>query len=164
MKDGWIEKIYRNRWVILAFLVVYISSDFSSFLLQALDTVVILSIGVVSSDHSHSRFDIFVKLFFSLFFLQCSNCSHFSLFAFFFNNSFTSPPRQHVYGFPPRHIPQIFTGHFEKFLDAFGARACRRYIRYAPLANVAFGRIGYTGVSAHRMVSAFLIEDSHFII
>lgn len=158
------------------FLVVYISSDFSSFLLQALDTVVILSIGVVSSDHSHSRLISWLNCFFSFSFCTVFELfTLFTLFFFFFSflflilllyakNSFTSPPRQHVYGFPPGHIPQVFPGHFEKFLDAFGAGACRCYVRYTPLANVAFGRVSYTSVPAHRMKSAFLIQSSDFIV
>lgn len=176
-RERWLDrKRYRNRWVILAFLVVYISSDFSSFLLQALDTVVILSIGVVSSDHSHSRLISWLNCFFSFSFCTVFELfTLFTLFFFFFSflflilllyakNSFTSPPRQHVYGFPPGHIPQVFPGHFEKFLDAFGAGACRCYVRYTPLANVAFGRVSYTSVPAHRMKSAFLIQSSDFIV
>lgn len=119
-----------------------------------------LSIGMVGQI-VFFLFSLFLSTVFELFTL-------FTLFPFLFSycakNSFASPPRQHVYGFPPRHIPQIFPGHFEKFLDAFGAGACRCYIRYASLANVAFGRVSYTGVPAHRMVSTFLIQYSDFII
>lgn len=82
-RERWLDrKRYRNRWVILAFLVVYISSDFSSFLLQALDTVVILSIGVVSSDHSHSRLISWLNCFFSFSF--CTVFELFTLFTLFF--------------------------------------------------------------------------------